>query len=82
MLNRGGRFSNQIGQSAKVGIHTIKTPNWYIEGGDAYNRQRGNTRPANLPVYPISLGANRGNHNPTPQRSSQGGTNNDQMNIN
>jgi len=78
MLNRGGRFSNQIGQSAKVGVHTIKTPNWYVEGVSAYNRQSGNTRPANLPVYPVSLGANRGNHNPTPHRSSQG----DQMNFN
>ncbi len=72
MLNRGGRYFNQDGRFGRVGIHTVKSPEWYIEDGGAYQKQAGNTRPANLPIYPVSLGADRGNHNPFPQRSSQG----------
>tara|TARA_R110002126_G_C10296261_1_gene486545 strand:+ start:458 stop:664 length:207 start_codon:yes stop_codon:yes gene_type:complete len=37
--NRGGRYFNQSGRVASVGIHHLDNPNWFIQGGKDSNRQ-------------------------------------------
>lgn len=37
--NRGGRYFNQSGLPAQVGIHRLNDPNWFIQGSKDINRQ-------------------------------------------
>ena len=49
MLNRGGRYFNQIGRPAPVGVHIVANPRYIVEQASTYAKQIGNRGVPNKP---------------------------------
>jgi len=47
MLNRGGRYFNQMGRNGQVGIHKLDNPNWFIESKTQREKMERTEEPPN-----------------------------------